>query len=411
MEEKKNSIKSLDTLYFGVVAHLLMYFANYNNGFGDISLYTLVSRYIACVVKKTDDVNKQCRLLRANANNEDEVIINLGVGNGYDSSALSNILTGKRRFYLKIAYEDIDIGGFLERYEIVSNSPRPWFNDEDKPIIMLSLFDIIKKDNYILNNAAALKRFKRFIYKESGEYSFPEFMIGILLYTVFNKTNTEDECMYVESICATLDMDVKGIERYLKTGNHVVTHIQKIRDNYPPEYYKWDSVKQVFKIENEAVFLVGSSDKVNKENIRAVCCKNIKNFEDNSGEIINISEEISANQTGNTLEGVELTQNKMDCNSKNQKNDFDNKSKSEDRLKQVYLNSKTESRKKCCFCVNYSPLDTYDSKMGQCPHKKYAVCMDGKICKYFKQDINKIIALYLDKKGLKKKNSKTTIIR
>lgn len=390
MEERKNSIKSLDTLYFGVVAHLLMYFANYNNGFGDISLYTLVSRYIACVVKKTDDVNKQCRLLRANADNKDEVIINLGVGNGYDSSALSKILTGKRRFHLKIAYEDIDINSFLERYEIVSNSPRPWFNDEDKPIIMLSLFDIIKKDKYILNNDAALKRFRRFIYKESGEYYFPEFLVGILLYTAFNETVTIDEFMYVESICATLDMDVKGIERYLKAGNHVVTHIQKIRDNYPPEYYKWDSEKQSFKIENKAVFLVGSLGGVKKENIIAVCSQNEKPSEDNSEVTITSSEVISENKTEETLYESELNPDIVDCNSKSLEIDFDNKSKLPDRPKQINLSSKTNIEK-CFFCTDYHPLETKGSKMGQCPHKINAVCMDGKICEHYTPDFIKMI--------------------
>lgn len=358
-------------LCFSVVCQLMTILRNYEityNGQG-----RLVAKYISCL----DENN--CILKR----NADSGIVEITC----NTSKLSNIMKGKNRFILfdkSLLNNELAISKAIDSFK--KNVTHCFFNDTI-PLLILSLKDIIENDEHI--NGIGHDIFEKYLGSIGDKIEFPDFMIRILLYVAANDTNQEYESDLSFEIFNSLKDKQTGRNNFKLDNINILTeYIRSVEKRYSGAY-TWDRHSQILTIDRSKI--VGESlDNFDKVNGEATSCQNEKPSEDNSEVNIIVSEVISGNKAGETLNEPGLNPDKVDCNSKSLEIDFDNKSKLPDRPKQINLSSKTNIEK-CFFCTDYHPLETKGSKMGQCPHKINAVCMDGEICEHYTPDFIKMI--------------------
>lgn len=227
-------IINFDSLYFAVVAHIMMHFANiYRKGTG-ITQEALVSRYVACVAKKLSECENQLLLGNDDDKNNERKLLNKG-----DKSKISRILTGKGNFKIssdfvgEITEEKFTV--YTERFAIFLEN-----EFEDKRILMLSLLHIIAVDESIRNNQKSFELFKKYIYRENGKYVFAELMVGILLYMIFNEKNDIKEKEYATSIYANLTHGLRGKNRYLSKISPIFNLIHEAGSHFANVKYSWN---------------------------------------------------------------------------------------------------------------------------------------------------------------------------
>lgn len=372
-----NKIDSLDVIYFAVVAHIMMHFATLykkNNESNDILQEMLVSRYVACVAKEITEPKKQFPLLRGK---HDAAIKKLKVGNGCDPSKISNIMTGKKPFDMKIDF--VDIGETVHDKRNDRESPVEIFTDlfnnvfEKKRLLMLSLIHIMVNDKYLRNNEDAFELFKKYIYKENGEYIFADFMIGILLYLIYfekNDAQKVDEKRYAKSICSELNMGKPNSIKYSAENSHIAKLIDKVNTDYKEIIDNKEEDNKVT-IKDNYVF----SDLFDRwEKKKASTSNGVSLYFDEEEEDYYDSEfwdeqnfRIDKKMTAEIAE--ELKRRKE--------------------FKNMCLNS-PDGYDICHFCKNYCSMDIYYKKGGLCSIKHDVVRMEHKKCEYYERSLKRV---------------------
>lgn len=372
-----DKIESINVLYFAVVAHIMMHFATLykkNKESNDIPQEMLVSRYVACVAKEITEAKNQFSLLRGK---DDDAIKKLKVGSGCDSSQISKIMTGNKLFDMKIDF--VDVGETVHDKRNDRDSPAEIFADlfndvfENKRLLMLSLIHIIANDKYIRHNENAFELFKKYIYKENGEYVFAEFMVGVLLYLIyFEKSDARKagEKRYAESICARLNMGKPNPIKYSAENSHITKLVDKVNIDYKEILdNKEDDTKVTIK--DNYIF----SDLFERWEKKKTCTSNgvstyfdeeEKDFYDSvfwDEQNFRISKQLDA-------EIAEELKRRKD-------------------IKNIILNS-PDRYDICYFCKKYSSMDIYHRKGGSCSIKCDVVKMERKKCEHYERSEKKV---------------------
>lgn len=370
----EDKIESLDVIYFAVVAHIMMHFATIykkNKKSKDIPQVMLVSRYVACVAKEITDVTKQYNLLRGD---QDEAIKELKVGNGGDSSKISRIMTGYGLFDMKEDF--IDVGENVRDRRNDRKSPVEVFTDllenvfEEKRLLMLSLIYIIVNDKYIRNNEASFELFRKCIYKEDGEYIFADFMVGVLLYTIFNEKNEDEEKRYANSICARLFMSKCGRARYSADNSHIVKLVNKVNTNYK-EILDTKEEDNKVTIKNNYIF----------QDLFEGWDKNKSIIDDSVLQHIDYKE-VELKDTQLMAERLKQRRERIIAN-------FEDSKKLTEELENACLNS-PDGYDICYFCKKYIALNEHSEKEGFCSYQHSIVRIDCPKCEHYKQNKKKV---------------------
>lgn len=348
-----DKINSIDTLYFAVVAHIMMHFANiYRKGTG-ITQETLVSRYVACVAKKLSECENQLLLGNYDESN-DSNLLNKG-----NKSKISRILTGGAFFNLssdfvgEITEEKISV--FSSRFTIYLEN-----EFEEKRLLMLSLLYIIANDESIRNSENSFELFKKYIYKENGMYVFAELMVGILLYIIFNDKNEIKEKEYANSICARLVMGRHGRNRYSPKNSHISNLINNAESYFANVKYSWNDDNKTLNLGGNVLFNEIFEKRMNK------------NPDITASEAANIEEDTLQNDSTIDMDAVFSHINKE--------------------WEEIISDPKF---KKCYFCSHFRKIDQED--IGFCINFRATVEINRDDCQNFQrndQAIGDFIAEY-----------------
>lgn len=256
----------------------------------------------------------------------------------YDTTTISNILLGKN--FLSICssiIENIDINSAAKLFDERMNK---YFPRKNIPLLMLSILEIIKEDEYI--NGSFREVFGD--YFDNNTYDYPEFMIRILLYTVNNKISPEDELELVGEIKDDYVDARKSINEFSAENTNIYNLLLKgVEKRYSDGTYIWDANQNKLIINDESKLLQYSSSEIQKEN----------------------------DDIGDT------------------QSDFQNKVQAAISIPQKY--------KKCHFCKGYVPCGAIKGKCKYNGNK--TVEADNSSCEYFDEDRNTVIE-YIRTKGV-----------
>lgn len=278
-------------LCFGVVCHLMLIFANKNKLF---SQGRLVSRYISYV--DGDNI-----LLRCDKEGNEDDQIKEYVANekatGHDASSISKIMTGKKLFYLS-NNSIVDTICISDAADLFRKYAASWFSDEDKCLLILSILEIIKNDEFI--NKPESKSFGKFIDQSSNELVFSDFMIRILLYTAHNNIDENKQLKCVKAISQSMKK-LSGKERYSMKNETILTkHIKNVKDKYTSNTYTWDNNTQTFKFIDKPIFQGIISEKSEK-NIEGDDHSNIDTHNNDSPAIESL-DDVPENENSNNID-------------------------------------------------------------------------------------------------------------
>lgn len=207
----------------------------------------LVSDFVSCV----DENNGVCHSSKENKN---------GDNYSYDSSLISIILSGKCLLSINSSkIENIDINSAAKLFDERMNK---YFPRKKIPLLMLSILEIIKEDEYI--NGDFCELFGN--YFDNNTYDFPEFMIRLLLYTVNNKIPEKDELELVAQIKNDYKSAVKNIDE-ASVENVYKSLFNDAKEKYIDGTYTWDANQNKLTINDRSKLLQYSSAETQKENV------------------------------------------------------------------------------------------------------------------------------------------------
>lgn len=221
---------------------------------------TLVSRYVSYV-----DKNSQLLIADKEGNKDEEVKkICEGVSSrkgdkGHNAAEISRIMTGKKLFTLSANVNSISVNEYAKLFN--DNMSSIFLND-DKPLLMLSLLDIIYNYEDIRENLS-----ESFIESIEGEgISFPRFMIELLLLSADNKVPHKQQRDCLEAIVASMSAKLRGKQKYLLENSPVLkVHIDSVLEKYPEGTYTWDNNKQTLRIVDKSLFQGKNLEKSEKD--------------------------------------------------------------------------------------------------------------------------------------------------
>lgn len=177
----------------------------------------------------------------------------------YDTTTISNILLGKDFLSIRSSIiENIDINSAAKLFDERMNK---YFPRNDIPLLMLSILEIIKKDEYIKGNFC--EAFGN--YFDNDTYDYPEFMIRILLYTVNNKISSKDELKLVDTIKNDYKGAIKNIDED-SVENVYKSLFKDVKEKYTEGTYTWDANQNKLTINDRSKLLQYSSLEAQKEN-------------------------------------------------------------------------------------------------------------------------------------------------
>lgn len=349
-------------LCFGVVCQLMTILRNTDKK--HLLQGNLVSRYVSCI----DPYNI---ILRAYKGNREKKYL-------YNSPNLSRIMRGETLFELdnNLQIENIDITAAATSFK---TNMAYCISGEYMPLLMLTLLDIIKKDEYI--NGDGKTSFEKYIDRNSESYYFPDFMIRILLYTADNLIDPSEEKKLVRTISDSMINGKKKGSKYSIDNDNILTeYIRNVQEDYLDDTYDWDPKKQLFTIKNKEKFGISESVRPNLE--LGGKSQNIINMRDDDD--VFQSEEYKEFMSGldkepivDTSEGFIHSTEEGIIPSEYASFIFDKIVGDDIKMSYKY--------KKCCFCKYFKPLDEYSSKRGDCTLHEVQVGMDDSICQHFKK--------------------------
>ena len=168
-------------------------------------------------------------------------------------------MTGKKLFTLSANVNSISVNEYAKLFNDNLSSD---FRNKDKPLLMLSLLDIIYNYEDIRENLS-----ESFIESIEGEgISFPRFMIELLLLSADNKVPHKQQRDCLEAIVASMSAKLRGKQKYLLENSPVLkAHIDSVLEKYPKGTYTWDDNKQTLRIVDKSLFQGKNLEKSEKD--------------------------------------------------------------------------------------------------------------------------------------------------
>ena len=197
----------------------------------------LIGEYVSCI-----DAKNTIRIFPKPDEADD--------GIKYDSSAASRILSGDQLLALtsEDVIKNVDI---QEAAELFDKKMESFIPPKNRPLLMLSLLEMIKNDGYI--NGHFREIFGDYFCNNS--YYYPEFMIRILLYSVDNRIPTKrKEKKLVKEIKNNINETEGGLNVYDLL-------LEEVKKKYPKELDSWNSQAQYLKIRKSKLPIDSSAKK------------------------------------------------------------------------------------------------------------------------------------------------------